>query len=156
MSNQLVLDISQFNPSQVAQILTFVKELETALIEDTLPMVDLENVESTGWTVAHIEYLRTQLEERGNTTQLAVFDRAIQNGGYVKRAEVYAIGNYDAERQLKRWTMPFQLITDELIAEHGLPETASLAINVDYGAGKSYRPLKGYIVAPEIVQVMRA
>lgn len=156
MTHQLVLDISQFSSSQVAQILTLVEGLEAAPSEDSVPAVDLENIESTGWTLAHIEYLRTRLEERGNTTQLAVFDKAIQNGGYVNRAEVYAIGNYDPERKLKRWTMPFQLITDELIAEHGLPEAANFAIDAYYGPSKSYIPLKGYIVAPEIVELMRA
>ena len=154
MSHQLVLDISQFDSNQVAQILTFVEELGTTPTEGTGPVVDLDNIEPTGWTLAHVEYLRTRLQERGKATQLAVFDRAIENGGYVTRAEVYAIGDYQAERRLKRWTMPFQLITDELKAEHGLPESANLAITPYYGEGTGYRPLKAYTVAPEIVQLM--
>lgn len=114
MSHKLVLDISHFSSGQVAQILTFVNELEAVQANSDRPMVDLQNIESTGWMATHVELLRTGLEERVSLTQLAVFDAAIENGGYVSRKEVYAIGHYSPERSLKRWTMPFSSLQKNL------------------------------------------
>ncbi|WP_345063581.1 hypothetical protein [Leifsonia kafniensis] len=158
MNDVLTLDIGGISSTQVAQLLEMVRAMRAP--ETDRPVFEDDerwrNAESTGWTPEHVQALRDKLASRGNTVQLAAFDEAIANGGFLSRAELYDIGEYGAERRLNQWSTAFIIIQKELVADHALPKDAADAMLPDYGPGTGYRRLRGYSVAPEIVRLARA
>ncbi len=157
MTDTLALDIEGLTPDQVARLVELTRNMRE---DNTLEEINLDDeswrdAPSTGWTLEHVESLRAALFNRGKPTQLAAFDTAIENGGYVSRAEVYELGNYDPDRKLNNWTAPFKAIVADLVANHDLPEDADLPMEPEYGQGTGYRPALGFNVAPEIVRLKR-
>lgn len=110
---------------------------------------------SPGWGAAHVDALRSALPDRGKPTPLVACDAAVENGGYVSRAEVFALGGYDQNRKLNNWTARFEVVVADLVAERGLPEDADLPMMPEYGPGTGFRPALGFNVAPEIVRILR-
>jgi hypothetical protein len=156
MTDSLTLDLSDLEPDAVALILRQVRELRGDAIAIAGEVAaDWKQAVSTGWTYDTAMWLRRALRERGAEVQLKAFDRAIENGGFVSRAEVYALGGYAANRQLKNWTSPVSSAQKEVQMHSALPETAAPAMVTNYGAGKGFRPAKGFDVAPEIVKLIR-
>jgi hypothetical protein len=102
-----------------------------------------------------VAWLRRALRERGAEAQLKAFERAIDNGGFVSRAEVYALAGYPATRQLKGWTSPIVAAQEEVVLHGSLSDDAAPAMVTNYGVGTGYRPAKGFDVAPEIVKLVR-
>ena len=99
--------------------------------------------------------LRKHLSDRGKIVQLTAFDRAVDNGGFVSRDEVYKIGEYAPDRKLNNWTAPINGYTDVLSDKHGLPEDAATPISTKYGPGQGFRPAIGFRVALELVKLVR-
>ena len=67
----------------------------------------------THWNAVGIDMLLKRLG-RGAPVQQAVLRRAALNGGYISRQEVYEIGEYEPERQLKGFTRPVNRIVEEM------------------------------------------
>jgi hypothetical protein len=152
----LTIPLDKLEPDQIADIVARVRAYEAGnLVVQPVDDESWRNAESTGWTRALIDALRSKLTAHGATAQLAAFDRAIANGGFVSRAEVYALAGYPPERQLKNWTSPVTSAQAALVASAGLPEDATPALETDYGPGRGFRPAIGFNVAPEIVKIMR-
>lgn len=157
MADSLTLDIEGLTPDQVAHLVKVAQEMRE---DNQLEEIDWDDeswrdAPSTGWTAEHVELLRAALFERGKPTQLAAFDAAVENGGYVPRKEVYELGGYAPTRKLNNWTAPFKAIVAELVAHHGLPEAAAQPMEPEYGPGTGFRPALGFNVAPEIVRLAR-
>lgn len=155
MNDSLTIDISGLTPDQVMQVLT---SLQTIRNGNSSRQDEVDEswrtAVSTGWTHAHLDTLREKLSARGKNTQLAAFDAAIKNGGFISRNDVFTIGEYAQDRKLNNWTAPFRNIATELVDEHGLPEGASLPMWADYIQGSGYRQTRGFLVAPEIVRLV--
>jgi len=159
MSNDnLKIDLVGITPEGVAEVLTLVHRLRedgtNAMPEDTGEEL-WRTAASSGWTSEHLEGMRAALLKGKKTVQLAALDRAIANGGYITRAEVYEIGGYPADRKLNNWTSPFDSVVHELVSSHGLPEDAESPIVPDYGTGSGWRRAHGFEVAPELVKLAR-
>lgn len=150
MVDSITLDIGALRPDQVAQLLELVEQLR---LEAAAPAAAEDEVEPTGWSYDLVQALRSDLKERGNTVQLAVFDAAIYNGGYVSRAKVYELGNYAQSRRLTRWTVPVKK-AQEWITKQGLPHDAESAIEPVYAPGSGYKQALGFRVPAEIVQLV--
>ncbi|MFC8314215.1 hypothetical protein ACFUEJ_11395 [Gordonia sp. NPDC057258] len=156
MYDTLTLDVGDLTPEQVAEILRFVASLRD--VETDEREVDDDSwrhAKSTGWTLEHVTLLREHLEDRGKDVQLAAFDLAIKHGGFVSRASVYRLGDYDDSRRLNNWTAPFVVAADWLEAKHGLtsPEYPVRAVYDD--EVKGYQRALGFEVLPEIVKLVR-
>jgi len=69
--------------------------------------------DQTGWSP---DLLRSLLEKLATVApvQEATIRLAAQRGGYISREEVYALGDYEPERQLKGFTRPVNRLVQEL------------------------------------------
>ncbi|UOG23806.1 hypothetical protein MTX80_23085 (plasmid) [Gordonia amicalis] len=157
MSTSLTLDVGDLTPEQVAEIVRFVAALrESEIDEHEVDDGSWRDAESTGWTLEHVRLLRQHLEERGKNVQLAAFDLAIKQGGFVSRASVYRLGGYDDSRRLNNWTAPFVVAADWLEDEHGLPHDTSYPVSTYYDPEvKGFQRALGFEVLPEIVKLVR-
>lgn len=158
MTDTLTLNIEDLNPDQVAQVLAYVRAMRTrtpSMAEFVPDESYWRDAPSTGWTREHVEVLRRALAARGKDVQLAAFDAAIENGGFMSRADLYVLGGYEPTRKLNNWTTPFRNIKTELIAEAGLPEDAEHSMEFDYPRAPGYVAARGLVVAPEIVRLVR-
>ncbi|ACY24018.1 hypothetical protein Gbro_4905 (plasmid) [Gordonia bronchialis DSM 43247] len=156
MSDSLTLDVGDLTPEQVADILRFVASLREAEIDEReVDDGSWRDAVSTGWTLAHVTLLREHLEERGKDVQLAAFDLAIKQGGFVSRASVYRLGDYDDSRRLNNWTAPFVVAADWLEDEHGLTSPEYPVWAVYDPDMKGFQRALGFEVLPEIVKLVR-
>jgi len=80
----------------------------------------------------HLDLLTAHLKERGKKVQLAAIERAIENGGFVSREEVYELGGYEPTRRLNNWTAPINNYSEVLVREHDLPDDADWPIETQY------------------------
>jgi hypothetical protein len=152
----LTIPLDNLEPEQISDIVARVRAYEVSnRAGEPVDDESWRNAESTGWTLPLIDALRAKLTAHGASAQLAAFDRAIANGGFVSRAEVFALAGYPPERQLKNWTTPVTSAQAALVASAGLPEDAAPALETDYGPGRGFRPAIGFNVAPEIVKLVR-
>jgi hypothetical protein len=159
MTDTLTLAIEDLTPDQVAQLLAFVRAMRTGTLAMGQSVPDessWRDAPSTGWTREHVEALRRALAERGKDIQLAAFDAAIENGGFMSREDLYALGGYEPTRKLNNWTVPLRNVKAELIAGAGLPKDAELPMEFDYPRAAGYVAARGLVVAPEIVRLMRS
>ncbi|MCW2638797.1 MAG: hypothetical protein JWP76_1103 [Dactylosporangium sp.] len=154
----LTFDADRLNPEQVTDLVTRYRAYIAVNDSETPAPVDDESwrtAESTGWTLDAVEKLRARLTAHGATAQLAALERAVANGGFVSRAEVYSLAGYAPSRQLKNWTSPVTGAQAALVAAGDLPEDAAAALETEYGPGRGFRPAIGFNVAPEIVKLLR-
>ncbi|WP_460689949.1 hypothetical protein [Nesterenkonia suensis] len=156
MNDSLTIDLAGLTTAQVGQIVETVRGMRSSTsaheLEPELP--DWHTAESTGWTIEHVEYLRGELAARGKRVQLAAFEAALENDGYISRGDLYALAGYGPDRKLNKWTSPFRSITAELVDERGLPEGAALPMEAGYTDAPSYQQTHGFVVAPEIVKLV--
>lgn len=159
MKVDLTINVTDATPTELSGLLeliqTYVDAGSVSTLEEEVTLEAWREAESSGWDREHVRALRDSLRASGHSVQLAAFDRAIENGGSVSRAEVYALGRYEEGRKLNNWLAPFKSIDAALKADHFLPPDAKPAITPNYGPGTSFRPVRSFDVAPEIVRLMR-
>lgn len=157
MPDSLNLDISDFAPAQVAQLLETIRSIRSGAgpTEGAPENESWRDAVSSGWTLDLVLVLRESLRRRGNDVQLEAFNQAIRNGGEITREEIFRIGNYEPKRQLKNWTKPLRTITSELIERGSLPEDAEFPMEADYTEGSGYRQAHVFRVTPEIVKLVK-
>lgn len=154
MNDSLTIDLAGLTTAQVAQIIETVRGMRSSASDHEEPKLpDWHAAESTGWTIAHVEYLREKLLARGKRVQLAAFEAALENNGYISRDDLYALAGYGPGRKLNNWTTPFRKIAAELVDEHDLPEGAALPMEAGYTDAPGYQKTHGFVVAPEIVKL---
>lgn len=155
MNDSLTIDLAGMTTAQVAQLIETVRGMRSSASDYEEPeLPDWDSAESTGWTIAHVEYLREKLAARAKRVQLAAFEAALENGGYISRGDLYALAGYAPERKLNNWTTPFRKIAAELVDQHDLPEDAALPMEAGYTDAPGYQQTHGFVVAPEIVKLV--
>lgn len=157
MADALNLDISDLTPEEVGRVLALVRSMrdEAGPSAESYDDSSWADAVSTGWTLDLILLLREMLRRRGNDVQLEAFNRAIRNGGEISREEIFRIGGYEPNRQLKNWTKPLRTITAELVERGSLPKDAEFPMEADYAEGSGYRQAHLFRVAPEIVKLAK-
>jgi hypothetical protein len=84
--------------------------------------------------------------------QMEAVRRAILNGGSIVRSEVYELGGYPEDRQLKGFTRPANRATQALRDSGDLPDEADELLEAIYDMNiKGYQPAKGFRVPQELV-----
>lgn len=163
MTNMMLqLDVTEFTPEQLAQLKAFVDSLRLDADSESKEIYETEDdpqlwreADLDGWTLEHVDYLRKRLQEKGKDVQLAAFDLAIRNGGFVSRESVYRLGDYGPDRRLNNWIAPFNSIYEELVEDRGL-ESETLPVAAVYDRAVSgYQRARGYRVFQGIVRLVR-
>jgi hypothetical protein len=88
-----------------------------------------------GWSVATLQDALTRLERDGGWVQAGAIRKALENGGTVSRAEIYTIGNYDADRMLRGFTRPANRIVAQMRAAGEIPGSAADLLEPIYDRG---------------------
>lgn len=105
------------------------------------------------WTFEAHERLLEILEGNGYLDRVEVISTAASQGGFISRADVYAILGVDEEsRSLRHFATPVQSAKKILIAEGKVPSIAADALVAEYdGPGKTI----GYSTPPEFEHFYR-
>lgn len=82
-----------------------------------------EELPEGGWDAEALEDLLSRLAVEAPVQENAIRVAAGQ-GGFISREEVYALGNYPSDRQLKGLTRPIRRITQQLQDKDLVPEGA--------------------------------
>ncbi len=102
--------------------------LKVTVSEDSVQNVELVDAQSTsessddsvdGWYLSSLVEVLRKLRTQAQV-QEATIKRAVENGGYVSREEIYEIGGYEPGRMLKGFTRPVTRISLEVAADFGL------------------------------------
>ncbi|MGB8963075.1 MAG: hypothetical protein WCC38_14105, partial [Pseudonocardiaceae bacterium] len=88
-----------------------------------------------GWSAATLQNALTRLERDGGWVQAGAIRKALANGGTVSRAEIYAIGNYSADRMLRGFTRPANRIVAQMRAAGEIPSSAVDLLEPIYDRG---------------------
>ena len=112
---------------------------------------------TTVWDVNTIATLVNRLSVSNGAVQAKAIQKAIENGGTVSRAEVYALGGYDADRSLKGFTRPVNRIVEEMKGAGELPEEAESPFEPIYDEnGDGYQQAQGFRVPIPVVEAYTA
>lgn len=117
---------------------------------------DVDDVESTGWTLELYTEAMKQLLSK-YFVQAQAINEAIKNGtGFVDRATVYALGHYDESRSLKGFTRPINRAMEKLVESGALPDDAADLLAPVYDSTVTgYQRAKGFQVPLEIVRILQ-
>lgn len=114
-----------------------------------------EDIESTGWTKQLLDDALGKLAGSGAGVQVKAIKRAVENGGFVSRAEVYELGDYAPGRSLRGFSRPSNRVVQSMRDSGKLPEDAAELLETQYDPkGKGYRPTTGFSIPPEIVKLL--
>lgn len=87
-----------------------------------------------GWTQEAIDALLSRLNTEG-PVQAAVIREAARANGFVPRAKVYELGEYEPGRMLRGFTRPVRRVTNLLQEDGFVPDTAVDVLSPVYDAG---------------------
>lgn len=99
--------------------------LEVVVSEDSVQNVEMVDAQTDvdekvgNWTYSSLAHVIRMLRVQA-PVQEATIARAVENGGYVSREEIYEIGGYEPERMLKGFTRPVARIALEVAAYNGV------------------------------------
>jgi hypothetical protein len=124
---QISIDIDDLDDATVARL--------RAAIANVLEAPLSSPAEAQGqWTVDLALTLLRRLREMDRPVQLSVIRRLTESDGIVSRGDVYRLGNFHPDRQLKGFTRGVNSVVRDFVAE-GLLGTS---------AGSPMRPMKEY------------
>ncbi len=87
-----------------------------------------------GWDTASLGHLLRHLDAQA-PVQAATIRLAAQQGGFVSRDQVYAIGRYDDDRSLRGFTRPVNRIVQDMRAQGLVPADAVDVLATRYDGG---------------------
>ena len=130
-----------------------VQDVERATRTETAPTSEAGN--ETGWTAHELNSLLRRLVTIA-PVQEATIRLAGQQGGYVSREDVYRLGEYEPDRQLKGFTRPVNRLVQDLRNTGELPDEAADALSpvyekMSYGFGR----VDGFRIPEEIVCLLQ-
>ena len=96
----------------------------------------------------------TRAHIAGKQIQLAAFNAAIENGGYIPRADLYALGGYEPKRRLNNGTTPSRVSSPTWSRRLCSPRGRA-SDRTRYPEAAGYVAARGLGVAPEIVRLKR-
>jgi hypothetical protein len=114
-----------------------------------------QSPDETGWTPHALEFLLLTLSTEA-PVQEATIRLAAQQDGYISREDVYILGEYEPERQLKGFTRPVNRLVQELRDAGELPDGAADALSPVYDKmahGSGW--VDGFRVPMEIVDLLQ-
>lgn len=94
-------------------------------------LADQDDLPTGGWSAKAMAELLDRLDVEARVQAMAIREAA-KRGGYISRDIVYALGEYDPERQLKGFTKPIKRITQELRDRGVIPEEAVDVFGTEY------------------------
>lgn len=146
----ITIDVTGYSPYQRSIVLDAISAAQATIQEDAA-----DEGEPGGWTKAAYDKALVKLADSRASVQIQAVKRAIENGGSVTRAEVYDLGGYPAERQLKGFTRPANRATQELRDSGDLPADAAELLDPIYDyTVKGYQQAKGFRVPKELLQLI--
>ncbi len=102
-----------------------------------------------GWTPESVHELLERLDNEA-PVQANAIRYAAEHDGYVSRDTVYAIGEYDETRTLRRFILPVWRVTQELRERGSIPSGAIDILSTDYRFGRA----SGYTVPEELIPLI--
>lgn len=150
-SPRLVLDIDVTDLTDEARV-DFTEEV-AHLLQKYRSQADTEGAEqdSLGWDCDTLEQALTLLERDGGWVQAKVIRRALENGGYASRDEVYELGEYEPNRMLRGFTRPVNRIVARMKESGQIPEGAANLLEPVYDSGVQ---AGGFRVPRELVDLL--
>jgi hypothetical protein len=129
-----------------------VKKLEV----DHKEMLAKGSFQKTGWNEVALKAALKALSKKHLAQKKKIFLKAVENGGQIGRAEVYAVANYKPTRSLKGFSRPVRSIMESLEEQGILPEGAEpLMSNIYDKSIRTFKPVQGFKVPLEVVSLMR-
>lgn len=110
-----------------------------------------EEREPSGWSKHLLGDVFLMLATEGAEVQLKAIRHAHNNRGEVSREDVFAIGGYPDERQLKGFTRPCNRVTQKLRDAGILPDDCDELLTPIYPSGSGYSRALGFRIPPELV-----
>jgi hypothetical protein len=115
-------------------------------------LADEGDLPTGGWNAAAINELLARLD-REAPVQAAAIRQAAKQSGYISRDDVYALGEYDPERQLKGFTRPVKRIVQDLRDRGVIPEEALDVLGTEYDHEK-FGWASGFTLTEELVPLL--
>lgn len=113
------------------------------------------STEAAGWTRATVEVLLRRLRSYW-PVQATVIELAISNGGFVGRDEVYLVGDYPPDRQLKGFTRPVNRLVQEMRDSGEIGEDAPDLLQPVYDEmSRGFGWADGFRVPDEVVTLFQ-
>lgn len=126
------------------------EDVERATRTEQRPEIDQES----GWTRESLAVLLRQLAVQA-PVQEASIRFAVQNDGFIARDDVYRLGEYDPDRQLKGFTRPVNRIVQKLRDAGEIPEDAADVLVPVYDQGDyGFGWVDGFQVPSEITALL--
>jgi hypothetical protein len=145
----ITVEVTGYSQHERSIILNAISEAQAAL-----HMARPDETGPSGWTKNAYDKALLKLAGSRADVQIQVVKRAIENGGSITRAEVFELGGYPTDRQLKGFTRPANRVTQELRDSGDLPEDADELLDPIYDmAAKGYQQAKGFRVPSELVRL---
>lgn len=114
-----------------------------------------QSLDTTGWTPRALKSLLTRLSTIAPVQEATIL-LASQQDGYISREDVYILGEYEPERQLKGFTRPVNRLVQELRDTGELPDDAADALSPVYDKmAHGFGWVDGFQVPMEIVALLR-
>lgn len=107
--------------------------------------------EPSGWSKNLLGDIFIMLAQEGAEVQLKAIRHAHNNGGQVSREEVFALGGYPDNRQLKGFTRPCNRVTQKLRDLGKLPDNCDELLSPIYPAGSGYSRALGFRIPAELM-----
>ncbi|NYD25012.1 hypothetical protein [Kineococcus aurantiacus] len=148
-------DVTDWSEELRAQLHKSALSLEAQARRPMLTSEGEVESETTGWTLEVTRQLLTELAVAGAGIQVQVINRAIEQGGFIARAEVYDLAGYPASRSLKGFTRPVNRIVRSFRDSGDLPEDAADLLQPVYDPTvRSYQRTAGFMVPQEVVGLL--
>lgn len=146
----VTIDVTEWPHAERRRLLATIE----ALRADAESAVN-EQTEPSGWVKDLLGDVFLMLAHEGADVQLEVVRVAHNNGGEVSRDDVFRIGGYPDDRQLKGFTRPCNRVTQKLRDAGKLPEDAEELLTPIYSkTARGYSRALGFRIPPELINAM--
>jgi hypothetical protein len=115
-------------------------------------LADEESLPSGGWNKEAMHELLCRLDQEAPVQASAIRQAATQSG-YISRDDVFALGDYEPNRQLKGFTRPVKRIAQELREQGLVPEDAVDVLRTEYDHS-NFGWASGFVIPQELVQLL--
>jgi hypothetical protein len=123
------------------------------IAEANLKILQSGSVPDQGW--GSVKDLRASINSLPNDTRRVVL-KAIENGGYVTRAEVYEVIGRSTDQSLKGFTKPVNRLMETLKDRSELDADAEPLLMPVYDTTiKTYQQAQGFMVPVQVVSLTR-
>ncbi|MCF3960410.1 PIN domain-containing protein [Streptomyces fuscigenes] len=127
--------------------------LQAGSVEDIERVERIETEPSRGgWTTAAIEELFNGLTYEGYGNRVDVIRYAADMDGYIEAVSVYDICDYDDDRSLRGFTKPIRRISEKLVEQGVIPDSAVPVLAAEYQSGSGRA--SGFKIDPLLVPLI--